>query len=249
MSEKIVEMGDGFWNIRGSFKLAGLLDIGTQASLVRLKSGRFVMLDSYPLEGAVKDQIMALTDQGRAVEAVINVHPFHTVSVKEAHRQFPNARHIGTKRHQELFPDLNWEKLTTEAPLLHEQFADDFEFSVPRGVDFISPNPKLHFSSVLVFHLASRTLHVDDTLTYVSLPLVGGLRFHPTLSQVLQERAGAAQEFKEWAAELVERMKAVDNLATAHMKSLGPQRDLAGQVMGALNDVQKTLADHEQRYG
>ncbi len=249
MSDKVVEFGDGFWNIRGTFKIAGLLDIGTQASLVRLKNGRFVILDSYPLEGAVKDQIMALTDQGRAVEAVINVHPFHTVFVKKTHEQFPNARHIGTKRHHERFPALKWEEFTTEDPRLHAQFADDFEFSVPAGVDFISANPKLHFSSVLVFHPASRTLHVDDTLTYVSLPLVGGLRFHPALAEVLQKRPGAAAEFRTWALWLIERLRDVDHLATAHMKSLGPQSDLSGQVKSALKDAEKVLVAHESRQG
>lgn len=249
MKDKIVEMGPGFWNIRGSFKLGGLLDIGTQASLVRLKNGSFVMLDSYPLDGEVKDQIMSLTDEGRAVEAVINVHPFHSVFVKKTHEQFPNARHIGTKRHHELFPDLNWDELATEDPRLHGQFTDDMEFSVPRGVDFISSNSKLHFSSVLVTHLGSRTMHVDDTLTYVSVPIVGGLRFHPTLADVLQKRAGAAQEFREWAMELVSRLKDVEHLATAHMKSLGPQKNLASQVQKALNDVEKTLSAHEHQFG
>jgi hypothetical protein len=249
MNDKIVEFGDGFWNIRGTFKIAGFLDIGTQASLVRLKSGRFVMLDSYPLEGAVKDQIMALTDQGRAVEAVINVHPFHTVFVKKSHEQFPNARHIGTARHHERFPELKWEEFTTEDPRLHAQFADDFEFSVPAGVDFISANPKLHFSSVMVFHPSSRTLHVDDTLTYVSVPLVGGLRFHPALAEVLQKRPVAAGEFRKWALWLIERLRDVDHLATAHMKSLGPQSDLSGQVKSALKDAEKILSAHESRHG
>ncbi len=249
MSDKIVEMGEGFWNIRGSFKIAGLLDIGTQSSLVRLKTGRFVMLDSYPLDGAVKEQIMSLTDQGKAVQAVINVHPFHTAFVKKTHAQFPAAMHIGTKRHHDLFPDLKWANLTTDDPRLHEQFADDLEFSVPRGVDFIPSNEKLHFSSVLVFHPASKTLHVDDTLTYVSLPLVSGLRFHPTLSQVLQERAAAAAEFRAWAMELVERTKAIEHLATAHMKSLGPQDGLSEQIQNALNNVEDTLRDHERKHG
>ena len=35
-----------FLNIRGSFKVGGLLDIGTQCSLVRRANGRFVFLDS-----------------------------------------------------------------------------------------------------------------------------------------------------------------------------------------------------------
>ena len=36
---RILKLSADFWNIRGSFKLGGLLDIGTQASLLRLASG------------------------------------------------------------------------------------------------------------------------------------------------------------------------------------------------------------------
>lgn len=46
MADRIVEISEDFWNIRGSFKIGGLLDIGTQASLARLGDGRYVLLDS-----------------------------------------------------------------------------------------------------------------------------------------------------------------------------------------------------------
>ena len=32
MSDRILQVADDFWNIRGSFKIGGLVDIGTQAS-------------------------------------------------------------------------------------------------------------------------------------------------------------------------------------------------------------------------
>jgi hypothetical protein len=47
MSGKILHVADDFWNIRGSYRVGGVIDVGTQASLVRLASGKFVMLDSY----------------------------------------------------------------------------------------------------------------------------------------------------------------------------------------------------------
>ena len=40
MSGQFIRVSEGFWNIRGSFKIAGVIDVGTQASLVRLTSGR-----------------------------------------------------------------------------------------------------------------------------------------------------------------------------------------------------------------
>ena len=42
--ERLIDLGNGFWNIRGDLRLFGLLNVGTQASLVRLRSGRFVAL-------------------------------------------------------------------------------------------------------------------------------------------------------------------------------------------------------------
>ena len=77
MTESIHDLGQGFWSIRGDLRIGGVLNVGTQASLVRLRTGRFVMLDSYPLSGAIRDTVMDLTDGGRAVEAVLNLHPFH----------------------------------------------------------------------------------------------------------------------------------------------------------------------------
>ena len=50
MSGPVIHVGEGFWNIRGSHKIAGVIDVGTQASLVRLASGNFVLLDSYAFD-------------------------------------------------------------------------------------------------------------------------------------------------------------------------------------------------------
>lgn len=105
MGAKILQIADNFWNIRGSFKIAGLIDIGTQASLVQRENGKFVFLDSYTLKGAVKEEIDQLTNGGEDVEAVLNLHPFHTVHVSWMQEQYPNARHYGTARHLSRFPD------------------------------------------------------------------------------------------------------------------------------------------------
>ena len=71
MADRLVQIADGFWNVRGSFKVAGLLDVGTQMSLVRRQSGDFILLDSYTLRGEVQQQLLALTEQGRAIHAVL----------------------------------------------------------------------------------------------------------------------------------------------------------------------------------
>jgi len=252
MADRIVQVVDGFWNIQGSFKIAGFLDIGTQASLIRLKSGAFVVVSSYTLEGQVKDEVMRLTDQGRAVSAVLHVHPFHTLHVESMARLFPNAKQYGTKRHHEKAPGLVWQPQLTDSPELHALFAEDLGFSVPQGVDFISANENLHFSSVLVFHHASQTLHVDDTLLYNPLPLVGGLSFHLTLKQVLQPRPDAVSDFRAWAQTLITQCEPVQHICTAHARPMPSLNSLNASasdlVRQALAKVEKTLAAHERRY-
>ena len=53
MAEKISALDNGFWNIRGNLRIAGILNVGTQCSLVKLAERRFVFLDSYTLKGGM----------------------------------------------------------------------------------------------------------------------------------------------------------------------------------------------------
>jgi len=91
----VVQISDDFWNIRGSYKVRGLVEIGTHVSLVRLGSGRFVFLDSYSLEGPAREFVDALTDGGEDLEAVINLHPFHTMHVRRMHALYRAAGPVG----------------------------------------------------------------------------------------------------------------------------------------------------------
>ena len=92
MSEQILQISDDFWNIRGDFKIAGFINIGTHASLVRRGNGKFVLLDSYTLKGKVKKGIDALTNSGDDIEAIINLHPFHTVHVQKIYKQYDRIK-------------------------------------------------------------------------------------------------------------------------------------------------------------
>ena len=258
MSSKLLQIAYNFWNIRGSFKIAGFIDIGTQASLVKLASGKFVFLDSYTLSRSVLREVDQLTDHGKNVVAVMNLHPFHTIHVNWMFEHYPDANHFGTARHLSKFPDLNWQPTCTEDPATHAMFAADFEFSVPRGVDFISNDENVHFSSVLSYHPSSRTIHVDDTLMYIRLPLLmrffglpDALSFHPTLAKVLEKREGAVEDFRNWFGELVENWQSVENLCAAHTTSLIAQKDLSihGRMLKAMVKVEKTLNTHESKYG
>jgi hypothetical protein len=255
---QIVEVGDGFSNIRGSFNV-GPLDIGTHASLVRLASGKLVLLDACDFTEETSAWIGEQTRGKGDLEAILHLHPFHTLHVRAVHERFPGAALYGTARHRERDPELPWQALGTEDPELHALFAADFDFTVPRGVDFISANDKLHFSSVLAIHRASRTLHVDDTLLYFRLPWPARLvvrdvtRFHPTLAKVLERRPGAAADFRAWASELIDRARDLENLCAAHgavllgRKNRGPS--IAERIEKALARLEPKLGAHERREG
>ncbi len=260
MKHRIDSIADGFWNIRGSFKVAGVLDVGTQASLVRRSNGRFVLLDSYTLGEEVEREVRALTDGGDSIEAILNVHPFHTVHVRNMHERFPKARLYGTARHQERFADLPWEPVRVEDPEAMAEFGDDFDLRIPRGVDFISKNENIHFSSVLVLHRSSGTIHVDDTFMYIRLPKVARrfgrsdlFSFHPTLSQALERRTGAADDFEQWTKELAEAWSSAENLCAAHTAVLRAEKNrgasIHDRILDALENVRPKLHAHRKKYG
>lgn len=249
MSEELIEVGDGFWNIRGKFRIGGVVNVGTQASLVRLASGGFVLLDSYTLPAGILAKVYALTDGGQAVQAILNLHPFHTIHVAAAHKQFPKAALYGSSRHVDKAPDLPWQALRVDDAELHALFAPDLEFSVPKGVHFIHKNPDVHFSSVLAYHPASKTIHVDDTFNHMGLPLVGGVSLHPTLAKALIREPGAAKAFQDWARALIERWSEARNLCAAHTSPLLHQDDLAEQMRAALKKVDGKLQSHSKRNG
>jgi hypothetical protein len=260
MKPQLIQVSDNFWNIRGSFKIGGLIDIGTQASLVRKDNGKFIFLDSLGIEGEILREINELTNNGKDVEAVLNLHPFHTIHVSEMHKRYPNALHYGTARHLYKSPELNWQKLRTEDKELHKKFSSDLEFSIPRGVDFVSKDESLHFSSVLVYHRTSKTIHVDDTLMYIRLPKLmsflgvsNPISFHPTLSKVLEPRKGATDEFQKWAKELAKSWSDAENLCAAHTSYFigNKQRGISihEKILKALDKVQIKLEKHKDLFG
>ncbi|GAB5544377.1 MAG: hypothetical protein SangKO_041370 [Sandaracinaceae bacterium] len=255
LPRSVRDLGAGFTNIRGSFKLLGV-DLGTQCSLVRRPSGRYVLLDACGLDEETAGWLDRTTEGGALLDAVLHLHPFHTLSVREMHERYPDAKLYGTLRHHDRARDLPWEPLTTDDPELHESFGDALRFSVPRGVVLISDDEKVHFSSVLAIHPASKTLHVDDTLVYVRLPKAlrwlkeDSLRFHPTLSRALENRPGAAADFRAWARELAQELEGVENICAAHSAVLRGDRGDApkARVERALEKAERALSAHEREH-
>ena len=251
------QLADHFWNFRGVLKVAKVVDLGTQMSLVRRSSGRFLLLDSYGVRDRDREALLALTDGGRAIEAVLNVHPFHTLHCRAVHEMLPHARLIGTSRHREEAPELPWEDGVIEEETTQAEFHEDLDFSIPAGVDFICRKSHVHTASVLVRHRSSGIVHVDDTISVFAAPGWLGrllpqskLKFHPRLAKALQSRPGAADEYAAWARDLADRWAGTPVVCAAHsaVRRLKPDgwRD---EVMQALSDVDGTLSKHRKEYG
>lgn len=251
------QLAENFWNFRGSFKIGGLIDVGTQMSLVRLATGGFLLLDSYSVDDDDKKALLALTDNGAAIEAILNVHPFHTLHCRAAHHLAPHARLIGTQRHRDQVPELPWETGVIEDAATQAEFAGDLDFAEPAGLQLVTGDDSVHAASVLVRHRASGIVHVDDTLNVLAAPGLlkqllpqSRLRFHPMLGKALEPRAGAADAFASWARDLAERWRGTPIVCAAH----SAVRELEGdgwhdEVMRALSDVEKTLAAHRVQHG
>lgn len=257
MDQTIIDCGASFYNFRGELKMKGVLDIGTQCSLVQRPSGGFVMLDSLTLTDPQLALVNSLTDGGKRLEAVINLHPFHTIHVKWAHEEFPNAAHYGTARHVEMFPQLSWQETLVEDAVFPPLFADVLEFTEPKGVILIPQDQSVHFSSILAFHPASRTIHVDDTLSCLTLPfplsllpMSGRLDFHPALAKAMEPRARSADDFRQWAINLGIDWHNTKRVATAHngLVTIGEEKfpELIGEALGRVTPV---LDKHREAYG
>ena len=256
MTETIDHLAENFWNIRGDFKIAHVINIGTHMSLVRKPDGRFILIDAYEPGGEDRAALMILTDNGALIDAVLNVHPFHTVHCKFVHETLPHARLVGTRRHHEQKPQLDWDPAPIEDVATQRQFADLFDFSIPAGLEFVPEDESVHASSVLVRHRQSGIVHVDDTLMYLEPPslikLVAPtpkLRFHPKLAEALQNRLGAADEYVHWARDLARdwadtRIVCAAHNGVAHLTD----QTFSQAIEDALEQVADTLQHHRNAF-
>ncbi|WP_296403045.1 hypothetical protein [Psychrobacter sp.] len=219
MSHNIIDLGSGFWNIRGSFKLGGLIDVGTQCSLVQLESGKFIFLDSYTLSDEVRDEVMALTNNGEKVEAILNLHPFHTLHCAQMAKDFPKAINYGSIRHKEKVPEVNWAEELVESKAVTERYPE-LQFSIPLGIYYISPNEMVHASSLLAYHPASQSLHVDDTFSTPPAKILNvimpELSLHPMTKKALTDHPTAGQDYCDWAESIADKWQDTRNFCAAH---------------------------------
>ena len=251
------KLADTFWNVRGIHRIAGVLDIGTHMSLVQRSDGGFVVIDGCGLDESQRASIMALTDNGERVVAVVHVHPFHTLHVQATHRLFPGAMLYGTARHHLRDPSLPWRGEPVEAWSDDHPLAGLVDLSVPDGIDFVSADERVHVASVLVHHRQTGIVHVDDTFNVLAAPgllrgllPVSSLRMHPMLGRALQKKTGSADAYAAWSRELAVDWADTGIVCAAHSAVREfPAGGFSNEVAGALEKVSGILDRHRARYG
>ncbi|KAI9365375.1 hypothetical protein DFJ73DRAFT_772316 [Zopfochytrium polystomum] len=210
-SDPLIEVAPGFYTIQTSFEVAKGIDVGTQMSLLKLSSGKYLVIDTVDPDTAVKAAIDKLTDGGKLIQAVVGSHPYHTVYFKKFQELYPDAEYWGTKRHLRVLPDVKW---TGDISTALTRWSPDVSLRIPSGADFDDPQPESnHFSGLFCLHHASRTLHVDDTLVLAGPSVdatvrgilgiaAGEVGFHPTLGGVggSSEAVVAEWEFENLVA-------------------------------------------------
>lgn len=245
-----IEVGPGFWNLRGSFTvLLGAVDIGTHASLIKLPSGKFLLIDTIAFSDKAIRELNELTDNGKLIEAVLATHPFHTVYFATFFKLYPDLTYYGCPRHLTRGDGVNWSKTTLLEEGLRKQWEDQGVFMrIPDGADFEAPEESNHFSSVLVFHAPSKTIHVDDTVMFFEKPgfvlrmagkADGTMEFWD-LKKGLQKTEAAPLAFKAWVEALLNDWD-FDNIVTAHTgnKLGGAKQFLADTLRKATPALEK----------
>ncbi|CAF1006746.1 unnamed protein product [Didymodactylos carnosus] len=82
--DQLIEIRPGFWNVRHSFKvLTGIVDIETRMSVIQLKNGNVLVVNTIPLKDSVKQQLDNLTANGSKIEGVLGTHSFHTLAFSD----------------------------------------------------------------------------------------------------------------------------------------------------------------------
>jgi len=227
-------IGPGFWNVRQSFYIDGV-DIGTQMSLIQLKSGNFLVLDTVGLSPELLGDINSLTQNGKLIQAVIATHPFHTTYFPSFYQQFPNVPFFGTPRHLIIEPQIPWAGSMWDCAN-RQKWLPEVHMRIPRGSEFVNPQPadSNHFSGIHVFHVASKTIHVDDTVI-VDEPFAGDMVFHPSLVTVgLYHIPESPTAFKNWVQNYIDQWD-FDTICAAHN----------GVKMGGAKDqLQSVLTDY-----
>ena len=230
-SSKWVETGPGFWNLHVPLRMGpgGVVDISTHMSAAALPNGRFLIVDAAKMDAEQKKQFDEVSQNGELIDAVIFTHPFHTLAILPAFvAAYPACKVYGMPRHLRIFPDIPWagclDKCTTR-----KLWEPDVVLSIPNGVQYDNPIPNStnHFACCWVFHRASKTVHVDDSVNCWANPGLlirfalgakrGRLQFHRSLvtGAALLPEPGSAEACRTWFSSTPLTWD-FDSLVTAH---------------------------------
>jgi hypothetical protein len=257
--KSLVEVGPGFWNVRGSFKIVlGLVDIGTHMSVLKLNSGKFVIVDTIPLTPEIKTELDALTKNGELIEAVLATHPFHTLAFPAFHSAYPNLKYYGTPRHLRKLTNIKWVGDLNDCKV-RSLWSPEIEMRIPAGSEFVAPMPEAHnhFSCVWVFHEKSKSIHIDDTVMVGSNPGIllklagfrhGSMSFHPSIKNVgLNNTPNAPFEFRDWVKSIIKDWD-FDNICTAHMgNKVGGAKKQLTEVLEKAEPLFQKLSDRNKK--
>jgi len=244
--KELIEIGPNFWNIRARFVIKMLIDIGNQMSIIRLSNGNFLVIDAVPLTDNIKKEIDELTENGSKIEAVLATHPFHTVGIPSFYANYPKASYYGCPRHLRKLTMVQWAGDLNECKI-RSLWEPDVELRIPAGSEFVAPVPEStnHFSCVWVFHKASRTIHIDDTVFYAQDPgfllslggfKKGSMSFHPSMtSSGLLPHPDSPSQFRDWVATVLKDWD-FDNIVAAHT---------GNKLGGAKTQLQELLTNSE----
>jgi hypothetical protein len=131
--DELHQIGPGFWNVRSRFKiLAKLVDIETHMSFIQLHNGNFLLVDTVELDDHLRQEINHLTDNGDKIEAVIGIHPFHTLSFPAFYEAYPNAAYYGTPRHLRRLTKIPWTGSLDDCRV-KTKWEPDVELRIPAG--------------------------------------------------------------------------------------------------------------------
>jgi hypothetical protein len=216
-------------------------------SVLRLSSGKFLVIDTIPITSEIKTELDHLTDSGALIDAVVATHSYHTLYFPAFHALYPSLRYYGTPRHLSVQPMIPWSGSVADDAVL-KLWEPDVIMRIPDGAEFVNPPPENHFAGVFVFHRASRTIHIDDTISYFEragcvLKLIGvktgSMKFHSSLETVgLLRTPEAPMQFKAFIQAVINDWD-FDYICTAH---------IGNKLGGAKEMLQETLNRYESTF-
>ena len=253
---RLTKLGPNFWNIRAEFKIFKFVNIGTHMSIVQRENGKFIVIDTVPLDPPLKNEIDQLTNNGEDIEAVIATHPFHTLAFPGFYEVYPKPQYYGTPRHRRNPGKIPW--LPIEDNL--KSFEPDIQMRIPAGAEFVNPQPESynHFNAVWVFSPHSRIIHVDDTIGYSEqsnylFKLFGmkekSFNFHMSLrGPALLPAADSPVLFRDWMTELLNDWD-FDSACCAHNgNKIGGAKELLRQTLEDAQPLLEKLAANRAKY-